>query len=284
MVKYRAATAPLFFPLFDHLPFEGWGLTVLFFFNYALLITSRSANFLLTLNRFTVIQFSTHVYNKIWRYLLPLSVILMCAIAGLLNISILLTGCYVKRPNETQYLFYFEPYDPGVEYRQSLYSIAVIIAFAPAMILSNMSIAYSLWRRRKQRLTQTSNQDTQKGSDAEAKLCVLTFTMLVTNLVGLVCQMFFFVAGGGPNMDPGLVQTLSTIQGFAEDVHILSEPWMLVFMSKGVRASLLQVLCLGKLGSNLVSTATNKNSKVLIRSMRQSININNRSTNVLQTV
>lgn len=65
MVKYRAATAPLFFPLFDHLPFEGWGLTLLFFFNYALLITSRSANFLLTLNRFTVMQFSVHVYNKV---------------------------------------------------------------------------------------------------------------------------------------------------------------------------------------------------------------------------
>ncbi|KAH7697801.1 hypothetical protein AAVH_35113, partial [Aphelenchoides avenae] len=81
MIKYRFAMAPIFFPViapvFAHLPCEyhrsevlpsapaelrcaGWTVDIIFFLNYALLITSRSSNFLMTLNRFTVMQMPAH--------------------------------------------------------------------------------------------------------------------------------------------------------------------------------------------------------------------------------
>ncbi|KAI1709337.1 srg family chemoreceptor domain-containing protein [Ditylenchus destructor] len=188
-----------------------------------------------------------------------------------MNIPILLYGCYMKWPSEAQYLFHFEPYDLGVEYRESLYNIAVIAAFAPATLVFNLSIAYSLWRR--QRNNMKTGQKAENGSrDAEGKLCILTFMMMVTNLICLVCQTFFFVAGGGQNMDPGFSQTLSTIQGFAEDVHTLSEPWMLVYMSKGVRRSLLKLLSFGQWRSDSMSTFTNMHSKAFVHIKRNSVN------------
>ncbi|KAI1700646.1 srg family chemoreceptor domain-containing protein [Ditylenchus destructor] len=255
MVKYRGGRAPLFFPVFESWPTEHWALTVLFFFNYALLITSRTSNFLLTLNRFTVMQLSAHMYEKVWRYLLPISVVVMCIVAAVLNMPILLYGSFINPPTEEAYFFEFRPHDVGVEYRQSLYSIALIVAFAPAMLIMNMSIAFSLWRRRREKLKKTGGQSTERVRDAEAKLCILTFTMMVTYLAGLVCQLFFFIAGnGGFAMSPEMSQTLSTIQGFGEDVHILSEPWMLVFMSIGVRKALINMVSCGKWSSDLVSS------------------------------
>ncbi|KAI1695539.1 srg family chemoreceptor domain-containing protein [Ditylenchus destructor] len=280
MVKYRGGRAPLFFHVFDSWPTEHWALTLLFFFNYALLITSRTSNFLLTLNRFTVMQLSAHMYEKVWRYLLPISVVVMCIVAGVLNMPILLHGSYINPPTEEAYFFEFRPHDVAVEYRQSLYSIALIVAFAPAMLAMNMSIAYSLWRRRKAKLNKTFNQSTDRVRDAEAKLCILTFTMMVTYLAGLVCQLFFFVAGnGGFAMSSGMSQTLSTIQGFGEDVHILSEPWMLVFMSQGVRKVLINMVSCGKWSSNLVSSVNSHNTLTVKR-----LSVNPTTTNTANTV
>ncbi|KAI1696765.1 srg family chemoreceptor domain-containing protein [Ditylenchus destructor] len=270
MWKYRAAIAPIFFPFFVNLPSESWSITLLFFLNYTLPITSRTLDFLLTLNRFTVMHLSGHVYEKIWRYLIPISVILICVVASGMNMSILLNGCYMSWPSEAQYLFHFDPYDRRVEYRESLYNIVVIAAFAPATLVFNLSIAYSLWRR--QRINKKNGQKSGNGSrDAEGKLCVLTFMMMVTNLICLVCQTCFFAAGGGQNMDPGFSQTLSTVQGFAEDLHTLSQPWMLVYMSKGVRRSLIKLMSFGHWRSDPVSMFTNTHSKAVVHIKRNPV-------------
>lgn len=47
--------------------------------------------------------------------------------------------------------------------------------------------------------------------------------------------MIFFVYGGGSGMDPLMVQTLSRTQNFSEDLHIMSQPWMLLAMSTSIR-------------------------------------------------
>ncbi|KAI1699059.1 srg family chemoreceptor domain-containing protein [Ditylenchus destructor] len=146
------------------------------------------------------------------------------------------------------------------EYRESLYNIGVIAVFAPPTIVFNLSIAYSLWRR--QRINKKNGQKAGKR-DTEGKLCVLTFMMMVTNLICLVCQTCFFAAGGGGNMDPGFSQTLSTVQGYAEDVHTLSQPWMLVYMSKGVRRSLIRLVSFGQQKSEPVSMFTKTIAKPL---------------------
>lgn len=65
MIKYRAASAPVLFPLFEAFPVTGPVVSILFFFNYALLITSRASNFLMTLNRFTVMQLSARLYERV---------------------------------------------------------------------------------------------------------------------------------------------------------------------------------------------------------------------------
>lgn len=133
MVKYRAASAPVFFPLFEGLPSTGVFITVLFFFNYALLITSRAANFLMTLNRFTVMQLSAQMYNKVgklvyvvstmiaslklWKYLLPVSVIAMCIVAAGLNVTILTAGARLIPPTAERNTYNFDPHDAAVEVR-----------------------------------------------------------------------------------------------------------------------------------------------------------------------
>ncbi|KAI1698656.1 srg family chemoreceptor domain-containing protein [Ditylenchus destructor] len=224
-------------------------------------------------------QLSAHMYEKVWRYLLPISVVVMYVTAAVLNMPILLHGSYINPPTEEAYFFDFLPHDVGVEYRQSLYSIALIVAFAPAMLVMNLSIAYSLWRRRREKLNKTGGQSTDRVRNAEAKLCILTFTMMVTYLAGLVCQLFFFIAeNGGFVMSPKLSQTLSTIQGFGEDVHILSEPWMLVFMSKGVRKALINMVCCGKWSSDLVSSINTKSLTV------KRLSVNPTITNSANTV
>ncbi|KAI1714150.1 srg family chemoreceptor domain-containing protein [Ditylenchus destructor] len=202
-------------------------------------------------------QLSKYMYEKVWRYLLPISVVVMCIAAAVLNMPILLHGSYIHPPTEETHFFEFSARDVGVEYRQSLYSIALIVAFAPAMLVMNMSIAYSLWRRRREQKNTTGSQSTQRVQNAEAKLCILTFTMMITYSVGLVCQIMWFIAeNGGFVMSSKMSQTLSSIQGFGEDVHILSEPWMLVVMSKGVRKALINMVCCKKWSSDLSSVST----------------------------
>lgn len=57
------------------------------------------------------------------------------------------------------------------------------------MLGMNLSIAHSLWKRQRER-RQTGFPVTNPAIvDAEAKLTVLTFAMMLTMLVGLVCQV-----------------------------------------------------------------------------------------------
>ncbi|KAI1714148.1 srg family chemoreceptor domain-containing protein [Ditylenchus destructor] len=220
----------------------------------------------------------------IWRYLLPISVVVMCIVAAVLNMPILLYGSYINPPTNETYFFEFSPHDCGVEYRQSLYGIALIVAFAPAMLVMNMSIAYSLWRRRREYLNKTGGQSTNRVQNAEAKLCILTFTMMLTYLVGLVCQIFWFIAAnGGLVISSTMSQTLSSIQGFGEDVHILSEPWMLIMMSKGVRNALINMVCCGKWSSNLVSSV-NPQTITVSRSSQSVIPTTTNTANTVSTV
>lgn len=66
--KYRAATASAFFSLYASMPTGGWLLTVVYFINYLVPFTAKCTNFLLTLNRFTLVRYNaiTHIRVGSW--------------------------------------------------------------------------------------------------------------------------------------------------------------------------------------------------------------------------
>lgn len=83
--------------------------------------------------------------------------------------------------------------------RQSAYSIALIVLLFPANLFMNASIAKFLWLHRKRReasggtfmLSAAASNNNNEGpvKEVEKKLCFITFTMFVTNIVGLICQV-----------------------------------------------------------------------------------------------
>uniref|UniRef100_A0A915DWQ4 Serpentine receptor class gamma n=1 Tax=Ditylenchus dipsaci TaxID=166011 RepID=A0A915DWQ4_9BILA len=127
-----------------------------------------------------------------------------------------------------------------VEIRQSAYGIGAIIAFFPASFVMNCKIALFLWKNSQANKGKTGNFVVDKGiQDAEAKLCLITFTLFVTNFVGLVCQIWFFVTGvTKSDMGFTFMMMLSQIANFAEDLHLFSQPWLLIAMSSTIREEL----------------------------------------------
>ncbi|KAI1702212.1 srg family chemoreceptor domain-containing protein [Ditylenchus destructor] len=106
----------------------------------------------------------------------------------------------------------------------------------------NISIVYYLWKHR-QKHESHGNIVGGVNQEAEMKLCFITFTMFVTNIVGLVCQMLFFIYGvTKQDMGTQTVRTLNNIAAFAEDLHVFAQPWMLVAMSSAVRSELTKLL------------------------------------------
>uniref|UniRef100_A0A915DYF8 Serpentine receptor class gamma n=1 Tax=Ditylenchus dipsaci TaxID=166011 RepID=A0A915DYF8_9BILA len=205
-LRNRAMAAPTLFGLFRALPVTGPLLTIWFFLNYML------------------------KQDKIWRYLLPISLGLAYVVAIGLNVPILVNGAWLRSPNDTNNFYILESFSMEVEIRQSAYGIGAILAFFPASLVMNCKIALFLWK-----------------TDAEAKLCFITFTLLVTNFVGLVCQVWFFVAGvTKTDMSPSLVLMLGQIGTYAEDLHLFSQPWMLIAMSSAVREELKSLFFCGQ--------------------------------------
>ncbi|KAI1703144.1 srg family chemoreceptor domain-containing protein [Ditylenchus destructor] len=180
-----------------------------------LLIPARLGHFLLTLNRFTIIRLMARKHDK---------------------------GAYLRLPTSEHNFYILESYSLDIEVRQSAYSIAVIVLFFPVNLAMNISIAQFLWKHRKKHESH-GNIVGGVNQDAEMKLCFITFTMFVTNIVGLVCQMLFFIYGTAKiDMSPLMVRTLSNIGTFAEDLHVFSQPWMLIAMSGAVRSELIKIL------------------------------------------
>ncbi|KAH7701924.1 hypothetical protein AAVH_30937, partial [Aphelenchoides avenae] len=254
--KYRAATAPVFFSLYASLPTSGWLLTIVYFVNYLVPFTAKCTNFLLTLNRFTLVRYNAITHIRIWRWLLPTSVAASFAVGALLNAPIFFSGAWMIGPTSGKAFYTFES-DTGVEYRQSLYSVASILTLGTGTLVLNLLIGKSLWQHMKeQRKVGRQSVVVAAAADpmreAEAKLCVMTFVMFLTNIVAFVCQMIFFVYGGGSDMNPLMVQTLSRTQNFSEDLHIMSQPWMLIAMSQAIRRKVLKTAFLQ---SDYTSTA-----------------------------
>ncbi|KAI1723990.1 srg family chemoreceptor domain-containing protein [Ditylenchus destructor] len=152
-------------------------------------------------------------------------------------------GAYLRLPTNEHNLYVLESNSLDIEVRQSAYSIAVIVLFFPVNLAMNISIAHFLWKHR-QKHESHGNIVGGVNQDAEMKLCFITFTMFVTNIVGLVCQMLFFIYGTTKmDMSMLMVRTLSNIGTFAEDLHVFAQPWMLVAMSSAVRSELIKSLC-----------------------------------------
>ncbi|KAH7711847.1 hypothetical protein AAVH_20845 [Aphelenchoides avenae] len=119
-------------------------------------------------------------------------------------------------------------------YRQAMYSVASVFLLGLPTFGLNVAIAYSLLSHRRKRQG-ASNQASDPVSEAEMKLCIMTGVMFLTNVVGFVCQMVSFVNGGGAYMSDGMKTRLALAQLFSEDIHILSQPWMLIAMSSSIR-------------------------------------------------
>lgn len=75
-VKYRGTSAPIYFGFYRVLPTEGPLITIVFFINYVVPFSAKCTNFLLTLNRYTLIKFSAKRHNKVSHARL------ICAISG----------------------------------------------------------------------------------------------------------------------------------------------------------------------------------------------------------
>uniref|UniRef100_A0A915DXP4 Serpentine receptor class gamma n=1 Tax=Ditylenchus dipsaci TaxID=166011 RepID=A0A915DXP4_9BILA len=97
-IKNRASVAPTLFGLCRPLPTAGPLITLWFFLNYMLLIPCRLGDFLLTLNRFTIFYVAPRKQEKMWRYLLPISLTLAYIVAIGLNVPILVNGAGFRSP------------------------------------------------------------------------------------------------------------------------------------------------------------------------------------------
>lgn len=79
------------------------------------------------------------------------------------------------------------------QYRQSLYSVASILTLGTGTLVLNILIGKSLWQHMKEQRKVGRQSVVAAAADpmreAEAKLCVMTFVMFLTNIVAFVCQV-----------------------------------------------------------------------------------------------
>ncbi|KAH7703826.1 hypothetical protein AAVH_29000 [Aphelenchoides avenae] len=112
--------------------------------------------------------------------------------------------------------------------------MASIVTLGLASLLLNISIARGLWKHHREHRKIGSTE--LSTWEAEMKICVVTFIMFLTSIVAFVVQSIFFAYGAfNVPMSMHMIQTLSRTQNFSEDLHIFTQPWMLIAMSRAIR-------------------------------------------------
>ncbi|KAH7716642.1 hypothetical protein AAVH_15925 [Aphelenchoides avenae] len=223
-LKYRAAAAPVFFPLYSLVPWVSFQTKFIFFLNYVVPLTARCTNFLMTLNRYTLVKCSAKVHQKIWDYCLPIGVAASFIVAIGLNMPIFFGN-----------------------YRQSLYSMGSILILGTGSCVLNVRMMLSLYKHQKEQRNKSQNKFSAQESvkEAEVKICIMTFIMFLTSIVAFIVQTIFFVYGIKAlnlAMSNEMVTTCSRTQNFSEDLHIFTQPWMLIAMSRAIREKVFRVV------------------------------------------
>ncbi|KAH7709302.1 hypothetical protein AAVH_23413 [Aphelenchoides avenae] len=245
-LKYRAAAAPVFFPLYSLVPWVSFQTKFIFFLNYVVPLTARCTNFLMTLNRYTLVKCSAKVHQKIWDYCLPIGVAASFIIAIGLNMPIFFGNVWTVYPSIYWYAYTWQG-DAEIEYRQSLYSMGSILILGTASCVLNVRMMLSLYKHQKEQRNKSQNKFSAQESvkEAEVKICIMTFIMFLTSIVAFVVQSIFFVYGIKAlhlAMSNEMVTTCSRTQNFSEDLHIFTQPWMLIVMSRAIREKVFRVV------------------------------------------
>ncbi|KAH7725915.1 SRG-40 protein [Aphelenchoides avenae] len=170
--KARLSAAPWVFSFYETLGTTGASVSIFFFINYSVPFAAKGTNLLLTLNRLTLIRYNKTKHNRIWKWLLPASVVICLVVPCGISLPILLDGATMTTPG----------------YRQAMYSVASVFLLGLPTFGLNVAIAYSLLSHRRKRQG-ASNQASDPVSEAEMKLCIMTGVMFLTNVVGFVCQV-----------------------------------------------------------------------------------------------
>ncbi|KAH7705200.1 hypothetical protein AAVH_27593, partial [Aphelenchoides avenae] len=123
--------------------------------------------------------------------------------------------------------------------RNSLFMMVGSATLGVLIVLMNVAIATSLYRRR--RANVTGKVDKEDTRDTEAKLFLLTCIMFSFASITFVNQcLFYFFLPDKMSMEAFL--RLFTIQNFAFDLHTCSSPWFLLIMSRAVREELMKTV------------------------------------------
>ncbi|KAH7725240.1 CRE-SRG-10 protein [Aphelenchoides avenae] len=235
----RAKTAPIFFGFYESLPRKGNFVTFVVFAYYYNLYAQFFAAFFLTASRFTAAVLPLG-HRKLWTWLIRVSYVVIAFLPLPLTWTVWL--CEVK-------IFYENPKNYWDGYRwdmtvdafginRSVVSGSIGLSNLFCVLCMNFTVFVKMCQIRRQIGTITDAKDDKR--DSELKLILLTVVLTLYSLVIVIIEVIFYIAKA--KLTPTDVSILFNAQSLALDVHVLSAPIFLLFMSTAARQELFAFL------------------------------------------
>ncbi|KAI1706067.1 srg family chemoreceptor domain-containing protein [Ditylenchus destructor] len=216
-------------------------LAIGFFFNYYSFHADNLSTAFILLNRLTLILFpTTHV--KIWKYALPVSIVLIFLSPLPFLYETLGYDFYVRRQSDnwTYTLDYHK--EEGKVYVRSVYLCAISAIFFCGICGALNILTIFFYRRNNRMIATKANSQRRQEHKIEAKLTVYAFYTFLAQLGIAVYMLLMYFSSNTPASANLFLATFNQ-HGLVVDVCTIVIPaWVLLWASPIVRREIVQVL------------------------------------------
>ncbi|KAI1707000.1 srg family chemoreceptor domain-containing protein [Ditylenchus destructor] len=229
----------IFLDLFEVLPSKF--LAFVFFFNYYNFHVENLSTMFILLNRVTMFIFPT-THNKIWKYLLPVALLITYIAPLPFTSPILIYDFYVRRQADNWTFTLDFRKEAGDTYVNSVY-ISAVSASAFCVICGALNLITVYLHRKSMQSQPHLKLDSAKrrNQKVESRLTIYAFVTFTAQFIMAIYSIFIYLAANTATRDHMFLAVANQFS-WVNDLSTLVLPaWMLIWASSKVRYSLYSI-------------------------------------------